>query len=172
MISTITLKNANKDHVRLLAEGVYGFQFESDKQLKTFLDIFNETLTGNECAVLIYRHGLEKGASAKSLFESQEVFGVTREMIRQIENRAFFKLKSPANWEKINGVKSKISTLSLDTKIVDCDLLTRSINLLKNSKIKTIKDLLNMKLEDFFKLKSLDIAIIKDVQTFIRDINL
>lgn len=172
MKTSISLKEANKDHVRLLAEAIYGTTIEEDNRLETFLEILSEDLTGQEAAVLILKHGLEEGTNALSLLETSEIFGVSREKMRQVEYKALVKLKHPVRIKKVIGEKPELPKITLDTKIVDCDLLTKTINILKKNKIKTVKDLLDMRLEVFFKSEGLTNQVINDVNTFIRYINL
>jgi RNA polymerase primary sigma factor len=63
------------------------------------LDILN-TLSPKEKEVIILRFGLEDNCP-KTLEEIGEVFGVTRERIRQIEEKAFRKLRNPVRCNKL-----------------------------------------------------------------------
>ena len=58
------------------------------------------TLTRREEEVLRLRYGLTDGR-ARTLEEVGQIFGVTRERIRQIENKAIRKLRHPSRAKKI-----------------------------------------------------------------------
>ena len=172
MRTEITLKDADKGHVKLLEEGIFYITVETDEQLDAFLHVISNDLNAQEAAVLIYRHGLENGTSAKSLLETSEIFGVTREKIRQVEYNAFVKLKHPNRIRRIFGEdKPKLSTITLDSKIKECDLLTKTINILTKLGVKTVNDLWDLKLGDFFKYPNLGMKVITDIYTFLRYVN-
>ncbi|HHT62589.1 MAG: RNA polymerase sigma factor RpoD [Bacillota bacterium] len=68
--------------------------------LKEQLEEVLETLTPREKKVLQLRFGLEDGRS-RTLEEVGQVFGVTRERIRQIEAKALRKLRHPSRSKKL-----------------------------------------------------------------------
>lgn len=68
--------------------------------LKIHLEEVLNTLTDREKSILIYRFGLY-GHKAETLEEVGLRFGVTRERIRQIENKALRKLRHPSRSRKI-----------------------------------------------------------------------
>ncbi|ATW27658.1 RNA polymerase sigma factor RpoD [Candidatus Formimonas warabiya] len=68
--------------------------------LKEQLEEVLETLTSREKKVLQLRFGLEDGRS-RTLEEVGQVFGVTRERIRQIEAKALRKLRHPSRSKKL-----------------------------------------------------------------------
>jgi len=68
--------------------------------LKEQLEDVLETLTSREKKVLQLRFGLEDGRS-RTLEEVGQVFGVTRERIRQIEAKALRKLRHPSRSKKL-----------------------------------------------------------------------
>jgi RNA polymerase primary sigma factor len=68
--------------------------------LKEQLDDVLETLTPREKRVLTLRFGLEDGRS-RTLEEVGQVFGVTRERIRQIEAKALRKLRHPMRSKRL-----------------------------------------------------------------------
>lgn len=68
--------------------------------LKEQLEDVLETLTPREKRVLQLRFGLEDGRS-RTLEEVGQVFGVTRERIRQIEAKALRKLRHPSRSKKL-----------------------------------------------------------------------
>lgn len=68
--------------------------------LKEQLEDVLETLTPREKKVLQLRFGLEDGRS-RTLEEVGQVFGVTRERIRQIEAKALRKLRHPSRSKKL-----------------------------------------------------------------------
>ena len=172
MRTELTLKDADKSHVKILEEGICFRSVETDEQLEAFLNVISNDLNEQEAAVLIYRHGLENGTTAKSLLETSEIFGVSREKVRQVEYNAFVKLKHPHRIMRIFGEdKPKISTVTVDSEIKECDLLTRTINILTKLGVKTVKDLLDLRLENFFRAPGLTNQVINDVNTFIRYIN-
>ena len=172
MRTKLTLKEADRNHVKLLAEGIYGSQIDSDTKLEAFLTLISDDLSEAEAALLIYKHGLEAGSKALSLLEVSKEFGITREKARQVEQKAFMKLKHPHRRDKVIGDKVKLSTITLDTPIEECDLLTRTITILKKVNVKTVKEFLDLRLEDFFKSEELTAQVINDVYSFMRYINL
>jgi len=68
--------------------------------LKEQLEEVLETLTSREKKVLQLRFGIEDGRS-RTLEEVGQVFGVTRERIRQIEAKALRKLRHPSRSKKL-----------------------------------------------------------------------
>ncbi|PAD71816.1 sigma-70 family RNA polymerase sigma factor [Paenibacillus campinasensis] len=64
------------------------------------LRLLLEGLTDREKEVLIYRFGLDNGGEGRTLEEVGGIFGVTRERIRQIEERALRRLRSMKNKDK------------------------------------------------------------------------
>ena len=58
------------------------------------------TLTPKEARILVLRYGLE-GERPHTLEEVGKEFGVTRERIRQIEDKAHRKLRHPSRWKKL-----------------------------------------------------------------------
>ena len=81
--------------------------FDAEIELKVIQIMLKEqiaellkTLSEREQKVLIMRYGLD-GSSAKTLEEVGSIFNVTRERIRQIENKALTKLKHPSRSKKV-----------------------------------------------------------------------
>ena len=72
----------------------------SFRLLKEQLEEVLDTLTSREERVLRLRFGLEDGR-ARTLEEVGQVFGVTRERIRQIEAKALRKLRHPSRSKKL-----------------------------------------------------------------------
>jgi len=68
--------------------------------LKEQLDDVLETLTPREKKVLKLRFGLDDGRS-RTLEEVGQIFGVTRERIRQIEAKALRKLRHPMRSKRL-----------------------------------------------------------------------
>ena len=66
--------------------------------LKESLDAVLETLSEREAGVIAFRFGLVDGQSY-SLEDIGNIYGVTRERIRQIEKKALQKLRHPARSE-------------------------------------------------------------------------
>ena len=84
------------DRVEKLEEKIRNSFDASLKQLEEVLD----TLTNREEKVLRLRFGLTDGR-ARTLEEVGQVFGVTRERIRQIEAKALRKLRHPTRSKKL-----------------------------------------------------------------------
>ena len=74
--------------------------FTIHEMLKEEISDFLLTLTEREEQVLRLRFGLDDGAS-KTLEEVGQMFGVTRERIRQIEAKALRKLRHPSRSRKL-----------------------------------------------------------------------
>ena len=68
--------------------------------LKDEIDDILATLTEREEKVIRLRFGLEDG-KARTLEEVGQMFGVTRERIRQIEAKALRKLRHPSRSRKL-----------------------------------------------------------------------
>jgi len=58
------------------------------------------SLTSKERKIILLRYGLEKD-KCKTLEEVGEIFGVTRERIRQTEEKALIKMRHPRNTRKL-----------------------------------------------------------------------
>ena len=75
-------------------------EYASNELLKDELRNVLETLTDREERVLRLRYGLDDGRM-RTLEEVGKEFGVTRERIRQIENKAINKLRHPSRIKKL-----------------------------------------------------------------------
>ncbi len=69
--------------------------------LKEQLDEVLEQLTDREENVLRLRFGLDKNGEIRTLEQVGQVFGVTRERIRQIEAKALRKLRHPSRSKQL-----------------------------------------------------------------------
>ena len=65
----------------------------TDENLQVDMTKMLQTLSQKERDVLILRYGLDSTGQKRTLEEVSNYFGVSRERIRQIENRALSKLK-------------------------------------------------------------------------------
>jgi RNA polymerase primary sigma factor len=74
----------------------------SFKLLQEYLSLALESLNERERHVLIMRFGLADG-NVRTLEQVGDHFGVTRERIRQIENKALAKLRQPARSRQLDG---------------------------------------------------------------------
>ena len=77
-------------------------EFTTQEMLKEELDGVLLTLTDREEKVLRLRFGLDDG-QCRTLEEVGQIFGVTRERIRQIEAKALRKIKTSITFKKIKG---------------------------------------------------------------------
>ncbi len=75
-------------------------EFTTNELLKDEINDILETLTEREEKVIKLRFGLEDG-KARTLEEVGQMFGVTRERIRQIEAKALRKLRHPSRSRKL-----------------------------------------------------------------------
>jgi len=95
--SSTTLEVLLPDHSRpSLAENCEQEMLRSD-----LTRLMQETLTEREAFVLTHRFGMSEDGRAKTLQEIGEMLDVTRERVRQIENRALQKLRNPKNSRRI-----------------------------------------------------------------------
>jgi len=76
--------------------------FASSELLKNHLDEVLDTLTEREERILRLRFGLEDGRQ-RTLQEVGKEFGVTRERIRQIQEKALRKLRHPSRSKELKG---------------------------------------------------------------------
>ena len=75
-------------------------EYATAELLKEELESVLDTLTEREEKVLILRFGLEDG-QCRTLEEVGQIFGVTRERIRQIEAKALRKMRHPSRSKKL-----------------------------------------------------------------------
>ena len=75
-------------------------EYTTSELLKEELDNVLLTLTEREEKVLKLRFGLEDG-QCRTLEEVGQIFGVTRERIRQIEAKAWRKMRHPSRSKKL-----------------------------------------------------------------------
>jgi len=95
--SASTLEVLLPDHTRpSLTESCEQEMLRSD-----LIRLMQETLTEREAFVLRHRFGMSEDGRAKTLQEIGEALDVTRERVRQIENRALQKLRNPKNSRRI-----------------------------------------------------------------------
>ena len=74
------------------------------KEMKSAIALSLSMLSEREKSVLEYRTGLN-GAEEKTLEECGDIFGITRQRVRQIEGRAYRKLRHPT---RSNGLQEYI----------------------------------------------------------------
>ena len=75
-------------------------EYATAELLKEELSSVLETLTEREEKVLKLRFGLDDG-QCRTLEEVGQIFGVTRERIRQIEAKALRKMRHPSRSKKL-----------------------------------------------------------------------
>ena len=75
-------------------------EYATNEMLKDEISQVLETLTEREEKVIRLRFGLEDG-KPRTLEEVGQMFGVTRERIRQIEAKALRKLRHPSRSRKL-----------------------------------------------------------------------
>ena len=80
-------------------------EFATNEMLKDEISQVLETLTEREEKVIRLRFGLEDG-KPRTLEEVGQMFGVTRERIRQIEAKALRKLRHPSRSKKLKDFMS------------------------------------------------------------------
>ncbi len=79
----------------------YEDELVNSRQHQVIMSILNQ-LEDRERAIILNRYGLEEGAQPQTLEQVGQVFGVTKERIRQIESRALSKLRKIAHEEKLD----------------------------------------------------------------------
>lgn len=83
-------------------EAVAPFDHVQQRLLESDISLALSQLTEREASVIKLRFGLE-GNRSHSLKELGEIFGVTRERIRQIQQKALMKLRNPNNQAKLSN---------------------------------------------------------------------
>lgn len=112
----------------------------------------------------------------KNLEQISKEFGVTRERIRQIERRALLKLDCQKRREeetrkRVNAVEMLKD--SINNVGIDClNLSVRAYNCLVRANILTMKDLLNLTMEDFYKVRNLGNQSLKEVIEAVHEVGL
>lgn len=131
-----------------------------------------DTLTERERQVIKMRFGLD-GESPKDLETVGMTYYVTRERVRQIEAKALRKLRHPSRLRSLpelygfvppEKIPTGICLMATDgRKVVDPDttidnlcLSVRTYNCLRRSKITTVRDMINLPADDWFKVRNLD----------------
>ena len=76
-------------------------KFLDYQSLKTNIDIILSTLKERERKVIELRFGMGDCSEPKTLEEIGNIFGLTRERIRQIESKAIKKLRHPSRSKSI-----------------------------------------------------------------------
>ena len=89
----------NKEQVNKLFSDIYQQEAKDDVALEALLKAFGD-LSDREEAVLTVKYGLKDGR-IKTLEETATYYGVTREKIRQVIEKAFKKLKHPTRTKNI-----------------------------------------------------------------------
>ncbi len=94
--------NASAESEDTLNEGM-------DKlDMKQYVEVMLKLLTMKERQVIKLRYGLDDDEDERTLEEVSKVLGVTRERVRQIEDRAFEKIRSDYHLKK-NVIKDFIT---------------------------------------------------------------
>lgn len=88
----------NKE-VLQLESGNTAMELAEKEDLKRLIREALDTLNDREREVLVFRFGLDSEGEVKTLEETAQEFGVTRERIRQIEAKALRKLRHPSRGE-------------------------------------------------------------------------
>ena len=86
----------------IAAEKSDSFDQVASNELKGIFELVLDTLTEKEKFVIIQRFGFD-GTGTKTLEEVGHMLGVTRERIRQIENKAIRKLRHPTRRKYFEG---------------------------------------------------------------------
>ncbi|MGP4050510.1 RNA polymerase sigma factor [Streptomyces sp. 2A115] len=82
------------------SETVSPFDMVTFRLLKETIQSVLSTMTAREAGIIALRYGLHDG-QAKTLEEIGQVYGVTRERIRQIESKTMSKLRHPSRSEAL-----------------------------------------------------------------------
>jgi RNA polymerase primary sigma factor len=77
----------------------------NEEDLKRVIEALLDTLSPRERTILIHRFGLN-GKEPKTLDEVGEIVGLSRERVRQIENRILKKLRKIAKIKKLEDLIS------------------------------------------------------------------
>ena len=160
------IKDINSVYPLNLINDIYDeFDTDWDYSIKQIKKVMHERLTDRELTVLELRNGRNM-----TLEDVGKEFGVTRERIRQVEQKAIRKLRHPANLKRMSVVpyeeyarleaenqdlKTKLEYAEKnalpayeekkieDIRIEDLELSVRSFNCLRRVGIKTVGDIVN-----------------------------
>lgn len=160
------IKDINSVYPLNLINDIYDeFDGDWDYSVKQIKKVMHERLTDRELTVLELRNGRNM-----TLEDVGKEFGVTRERIRQVEQKAIRKLRHPANLMRMSVVayedyaklvaenqdlKNKLEYVEKnalpeyeekkieETRIEDLELSVRSFNCLKRVGIRTVGDIVN-----------------------------
>ena len=160
------IKDINSVYPLNLINDIYDeFDGDWDYSVKQIKKVMHERLTDRELTVLELRNGRNM-----TLEDVGKEFGVTRERIRQVEQKAIRKLRHPANLKRMSVVpyeeyarleaenqdlKTKLEYAENnalpaygekkieDIRIEDLELSVRSFNCLRRVGIKTVGDIVN-----------------------------
>ena len=83
-----------------------GFDYVVQEDLSNRIDEVLAELKEREAAIIRLRYGIDDG-KPKTLEEVGQIFGVTRERIRQIESKALRKLRNPAKTKRLKDFLNK-----------------------------------------------------------------
>ena len=169
MLTGMKLDDTNKANVEKLLALVYSDQKYEDDTLTRFLTVISQDLTEKEMQALVVKHGLD-GSAVKTLDEASKALGIRRERARQLEARAFRKLRQTSKVNYYFNLFSEPEVYSFDifSPLTETNLSVRSVNCLKRSNITTVVALLSVKLVDLINTRNLGRKYFEEIVEFVR----
>lgn len=157
------MKNINDYIIEIISskesieKGVYSF-------IKDRIEKDLSNLTEREREVLKMRNGLFYYNKPYTLEEVAQVFGVTRERIRQIESKAIRKINHYQRKQRFNQVNETSKEVITDnTPVEELDLSVRSYRCLKRANINTVGELTLKTEEEMMRIRNLGSKTLKEI---------
>lgn len=191
-ILELNTKELNKEFSNiLLLSRVFGNTYKEGQSWSDNVVEAINTLANNEKEVLELRYGIKDGIF-RTLKKTGEEMGLTQERIRQIEAKAFRKLRHPVrrlvilgySWQMASQEAKALREKVLKNREIDKQLLTdkfsvenielplRTTNALKKADIPTINELIKHNSIELSKVRGIGTKSIKVIKWWLKEHNI